>query len=120
MADVKTTMSRPLPIIRKRHPYNPAYLHPDDIATLGATDGARVRIFSAHGSIPAVLKSEATVRPGVVSMSHGWGGMPDESEDYEAHGSSTNLLTTTGGQLDPINAMPLMSAVPVRIDILGA
>lgn len=120
MRDVQNTMYRHLPIIRKRHPYNPAYLHPDDIATLGVTDGARVRIVSAHGSIPAVLKSDDGVRPGVVSMSHGWGGMPDESEDYEAHGSSTNLLTTTGGQLDPINAMPLMSAVPVHIDILGA
>lgn len=34
-------------------------------------------------------------------MSHGWGGMPDESEDYEGYGSSTNLLTTTDHALDP-------------------
>jgi hypothetical protein len=53
----------------------------------------------------------------VVSMAHGWGGLPDEHHAYESTGASTNLLTTTDHGLDPINAMPLMSAIPVRIEI---
>ena len=52
----------------------------------------------------------------MISMSHGWGGMPDEKENYLADGSSTNLLTTTDTDLDPINAMPVMTAIPVRIE----
>ena len=116
MRDVQNSMYRHLPLIRKRHPYNPAFMHPGDMAALGLRDGASVRIVSAHGSIPAIVEADESLRPGVVSMTHGWGGMPDETEDYEAHGASTNLLTTTDSGLDPINAMPVMSAIPVRIE----
>jgi anaerobic selenocysteine-containing dehydrogenase len=116
MRDVQNSMYRHLPIIRKRHPYNPAYMHSGDLATLGANDGASVRIVSAHGSIPAIVKADDTVRPGVIVMSHGWGGMPDAKENYARDGASTNLLTTTDTDLDPINAMPVMSAIPVRIE----
>lgn len=116
MRDVQNTMYRHLPVIRKRHPYNPAYMHPEDIAALGVSAGARVRIVSSHGSIPAILEADETVRPGILSMSHGWGGMPDQKENYTTDGASTNLLTTTDTDLDPINAMPVMSAIPVRIE----
>lgn len=116
MRDVQNTMYRHLPLIRKRHPYNPAFMHPSDIAALGLNDGGAVRIVSAHGSIPGILEADDSLRPGVVSMTHGWGGMPDEDEDYATHGASTNLLTTTDAGLDPINAMPVMSAIPVRIE----
>jgi anaerobic selenocysteine-containing dehydrogenase len=116
MRDVQNTMYHHLPLIRKRHPYNPAFMHPSDIAALGLNDGGSVRIVSAHGSIPGILEADDSLRPGVVSMTHGWGGMPDEDEDYAAHGASTNLLTTTDTGLDPINAMPVMSAIPVRIE----
>jgi len=61
MRDVQNSMYRHLPVIRRRHPHNPAFLHPDDIAALGVSDGARVRIRSAHGSITAALKSDDTV-----------------------------------------------------------
>jgi len=50
-------------------------------------------------------------------MAHGWGGMPGEHDAYESTGASTNLLTTTDQGLDPINAMPIMSAIPVCIEI---
>jgi len=50
-------------------------------------------------------------------MSHGWGGVPDQVDCYESEGASTNLLTSTDQNLDPINAMPVMSAIPVRIEV---
>jgi len=65
---------------------------------------------------PAIVQSDATVRRGVVSMSHGFGGMPGESV-YERDGSSTGALISTDRDLDPINAMPRMSAIPVRISV---
>jgi anaerobic selenocysteine-containing dehydrogenase len=116
MRDVQNSMYHHLPVIRKRHPYNPAFMHPSDIEALGLKDGGSVRIVSAHGSIPAIVEADESLRPGVVSMTHGWGGMPDEEADYAAHGASTNLLTTTDTGLDPINAMPVMSAIPVRVE----
>jgi len=116
MRDVQNSMYRHLPLIRRRHPFNPAYLHPDDLAALGISEGTCVRIVSAHGSIPAIVRIDESVRAGVVSMSHGWGGLPDEAENYLENGASTNLLTSTDVGVDPINAMPIMSAIPVRIE----
>ncbi|MGA8707532.1 MAG: molybdopterin-dependent oxidoreductase [Steroidobacteraceae bacterium] len=116
MRDVQNSMYRHLSVIRKRHPYNPAHLHPADIAALGLREGEWVRITSAHGSVRAVLKADDSLRPGVVSMSHGWGGLPGATEANNTEGASTNLLTSTDQGLDPINAMPVMSAIPVRIE----
>ncbi len=118
MRDVQNTMYRHLPLIRHRHPYNPAYLHPDDITALGGNDGAEVRISSAHGSIPAVVKADEALRRGVVSMTHGWGGLPGEAEDYRRDGASTNRLTSTAAGVEAINGMPVLSAIPVRIEVM--
>ena len=48
-------------------------------------------------------------------MSHGWGTLPGETV-YEQDGSNTGLLISTDRDLDPINAMPRMSAIPVRLE----
>lgn len=117
MRDVQNTTYHHLPLIRRRHPYNPAYLHPDDLTRLGAAAGVRARIVAATGSLTAILEPDEAVRPGVVSMSHGWGGLPDASGEQAGHGACTNLLTTTESGRDPINAMPVMSAIPVRIEL---
>jgi anaerobic selenocysteine-containing dehydrogenase len=117
MRDVQNTTYQHLPLIRRRHPYNPAYLHPDDLARLATHAGVRARIVSATGSLTAILEPDEAVRPGVISMSHGWGGLPDAQGEESGYGACTNLLTTTESGRDPINAMPIMSAIPVRIEL---
>ncbi len=114
MREVQNTMYHHLPSIHRRAPYNPACMHPDDFNTLGLADGDEIEIISPHGSIPAIAAMDETLRSGVVSMSHGWGGLPDEQAAYATVGSSTNLLTSSA-ERDRINAMPTMSAIPVRI-----
>ncbi|MFL6606434.1 MAG: molybdopterin-dependent oxidoreductase [Steroidobacteraceae bacterium] len=115
MRDVQNTMYHHLPAIRRRVPYNPAWLHPEDLQCLGLEDGALATIISDHGQIPAVVRSDPTMRKGVVSMTHGWGGLPAEPADYRQVGSNPNLLINSRHR-DPINAMPVMSAIPVRIE----
>jgi anaerobic selenocysteine-containing dehydrogenase len=114
--EVQNSSYRNLPITRSRMPYNYAYLHPDEIALLQIEAGDKILISSANGSIPAVVASDATLRAGVVSMTHGWGGLPDETV-YERDGSNTGLLISTDRNLEPINAMPRMSAIPVNIAV---
>ena len=104
-----------LAAVRKRNPYNPAYLNPGDLAALGLASGDRVRISSDHASIEAIVESDTAVRPGVVSMAVAWGGLPGEDRDPSLYGSSTNMLITTDRDTDPLNAMPRMSAIPVNI-----
>jgi anaerobic selenocysteine-containing dehydrogenase len=116
--DVQNTMYRHLDAIRKRLPHNPAWLHPDDLAALGIASGHRLAIESAHGRIEAVAEADDSMRPGVVSISHGWGGLPDDALDAtDPHGAGVNVnrLTTTRSGLEPINAMPRLTALPVRI-----
>ena len=88
------------------------------LRSLGASvsdNSALVNIISAHGQIPAVVRSDPSMRAGVISMTHGWGGLPGEATDYRQVGSNPNLLIDAR-QRDPINAMPVMSAIPVRIE----
>src|SRR5262249_45787783 len=46
MRDVQNTMYHQLPAIRRRVPYNPAWMHPDDVHSLGIEEGAMVAIIS--------------------------------------------------------------------------
>ena len=115
MRDFYNTIGMFLPTTRKRNPFNPAYLNPDDLASQGLTTGDRIEISSDHARISAIVQADPTVRPGVVSMTHAWGPLPGESMDIATHGSSTNMLISTDRDVEPINAMPRMSAIPVNI-----
>lgn len=48
-------------------------------------------------------------------MAVAWGGLPGENLDPSSHGSSTNMLITTDRNVDPLNSMPRMSAIPVNV-----
>lgn len=105
-----------LPEMRRKHPYNPAYMHPGSMADAGLSDGDRITLVSPYGRIPAILNAEEAVRPGVVSMSHGWGNvLPDEPVDYEASGASTSFLVSADERIETINAMVQLTGVPVRV-----
>jgi len=119
--DVQNTMYRQLDAIRKRVPHNPAWLHPDDLAALGIATGQGVAIESAHGRIEAIAEADDSMRPGVVSISHGWGGLPGDlpdGADPHSAGVNVNRLTTTRADLQSINAMPRLTALPVRLTAL--
>jgi anaerobic selenocysteine-containing dehydrogenase len=116
--DVQNTMYRQLDAIRKRLPHNPAWLHPDDLAALGMVSGQGIAIESAHGRIEAIAEADDSMRPGVVSISHGWGGLPGDAADTadpHSAGVNVNRLTTTRSDLQSINAMPRLTALPVRL-----
>jgi len=48
-------------------------MHPDDAASRGLADGARVTVSSRAGSVTAPLEITDEMMPGVVSLPHGWG-----------------------------------------------
>ncbi|MDF7776449.1 molybdopterin-dependent oxidoreductase [Sphingomonas sp. AOB5] len=105
-----------LPAVRQRHRYNPAFLHPDDLAELALAEGDEVEIASAHGTIIGVAAADARLRRGVLSMSHGWGRViPEPGSDPRADGTSVAPLVSGTHEREPINAMPRFSAIPVNI-----
>lgn len=103
------------PACRAREPFNPAYLHSQDLAAIGIADGDWVEIQSDHGSLQAIAKADDTVVMGAVSMTHCWGGLPDDNRSFTEVGANTNRLVSTERDCEPINAMPRMSAIPVKI-----
>lgn len=48
-------------------------IHPEDAASRGLSDGQLARITTRVGTIEAKIEVCDTVRPGVVSLPHGWG-----------------------------------------------
>jgi anaerobic selenocysteine-containing dehydrogenase len=95
-------------------PRNLAYLNPADMQERMLRDGDSIDIASDHGTITATVAGEATIRRGVVSLSHGFGGLPDE-DLYQENGVSANLLISTDRDRQSINGMPRMSGIPVNI-----
>jgi anaerobic selenocysteine-containing dehydrogenase len=115
MNRVMNTLGNNLRATLKQDPTNPAYMHPDEFRSLGIAPGDKVEIASEHGRIEAVAQPDKAVRPGVVSIAHCWGGLPDG----EGAGVNTNLLIAADRDVQPINAMPRMSAVPVNVSRAG-
>lgn len=116
LRDVSNTMHHDLPAVHKRWPYNPARFHPDDMAQHGLAAGERIVLVGAHGRIAAIVEADDGLRPGVVTMPHGWGPLPDDTADYEDCGACTSLLVSTDCEIETINGMPRMTAIPVRIE----
>ncbi|MFK8019981.1 MAG: molybdopterin-dependent oxidoreductase [Pseudomonadales bacterium] len=95
--------------------WNPAWMHPDDLAELGVQSGDSVSISSAHGTIPAIVEADTSLRRGLVAMSHAFGGLVNEDDRYLEQGSNTGKLLSTEVDYDPITGMPRMGNIPVAI-----
>jgi anaerobic selenocysteine-containing dehydrogenase len=117
LRDVQNTMYHTTPESRARAPTNVAYLHPADLEKLSIEPGAPARITSAHGAVVVQTSPDPALRPGVVSITHGWGALPDE--DGPEPGVNVNQLTSGTEGRDPINAMPTMTGLGVRVEPLA-
>lgn len=115
MREMLNTVGQNFPVCRTREPYNPAYFHPQDMAAIGIGSGDWVEIESDHGRLQAIAKPDETMRAGAISMTQCWGGLPEDKSPYTQVGANTNLLIGTDRNVEPINAMPRMSAIPVKV-----
>ena len=104
------TLGRRVPI---GLPYNPCFMHPDDLAALGAVDDDLLVLTSDHGTITVVASADATLRRGVLSITHCYGGLPGEDDDPRQYGANPARLLSLTEHRQPISQMPWMSAVPV-------
>ena len=99
--------------------YNPAFLHPDDLAELGIASGAVVRIRSSLATLNAVAEADPSLRRGAVSMAFGYGTRSTETDDVHRHGSSPNRLIPVDVVFDPYTGQPRMSSLPVAIEAVS-
>src|SRR3546814_961402 len=88
-----------------RNPYNPLHINPDDMSCLGLNDDAEIYLISPNGRIAAIVARDATLRPGVVSMSRNWGSLSADDADYSSQGGSTNMLIRVDAAYEVPHAM---------------
>ena len=94
------------------------WLHPADAAHRQLQDGQRVRVRSRVGEVTVAVHITPDIRPGVVSLPHGWGhDRPGiDLRVAQAHpGVSINDLTDER-RTDAISANAAFSAVPVWVE----
>ncbi|GAA2393867.1 molybdopterin oxidoreductase family protein [Streptomyces glaucosporus] len=92
-------------------------VHPDDAARLGLADGGLAEIRGDGGAVRAPVEVTGSVRPGVVSLPHGWGHdrpgtrTPTASADP---GANVNRLLD-GRLLDPLSGTAVLNGFPVEV-----
>ncbi|RRR69518.1 molybdopterin oxidoreductase family protein, partial [Streptomyces sp. RP5T] len=93
------------------------HIHPEDAERLGLKDGSAVRVKGAGGEV--VTEAEVTdgVRPGVVSLPHGWGhDRPGTRLGHAAKNPGVNVNQLLDGSLlDPLSGNAVLNGVPVKL-----
>ncbi len=104
-------------VLVKGKPRCTLHVHPDDAARLGVSDGGVARVTSRVGSVDATVEVTDGVRPGVVSLPHGWGhGVPGTRMRVAAEraGVNSNVLTDHDA-LDPLSGTSVLNGIPVEV-----
>ncbi|WP_432155665.1 molybdopterin oxidoreductase family protein [Streptomyces sp. bgisy153] len=93
------------------------HIHPADAERLGVRDGAPVRVRGAGGEVTAPAEVTDTVRPGVVSLPHGWGhDRPGTRLRHAATEPGVNVNQLLDGRaLDPLSGNAVLNGVPVEL-----
>jgi anaerobic selenocysteine-containing dehydrogenase len=104
-------------VLMKGKPRCTLHVHPDDAARLGLTDGASATIASRVGSVMAPVEVTDAIRPGVVSLPHGWGhGEPGTRMRVAAEraGVNSNVLSDHEA-MDPLSGTAVLNGIPVVV-----
>jgi anaerobic selenocysteine-containing dehydrogenase len=92
-------------------------LHPDDAAARGLVDGGAARVSSRVGTLEVEIEVTDALRPGVVSLPHGFGHDLEGVEQRVARanpGVNSNVLTDRD-DLDRISGTAVLNGIPVEV-----
>jgi anaerobic selenocysteine-containing dehydrogenase len=92
-------------------------IHPHDAARFGVADGTSARVRSRVGEVVAPVEVTEDVRPGVVSLPHGWGHDRPGARlrvAAERAGVNSNVLSDHEA-LDPLSGTSVLNGIPVTV-----
>jgi anaerobic selenocysteine-containing dehydrogenase len=92
-------------------------VHPTDAHRLGLIDGAPARVASRVGSVVLPVEITEEIRPGVVSIPHGWGHDAPEVRLRVARGNAgVNSNVLADEQLvEPLSGTAVFNGIPVTL-----
>jgi anaerobic selenocysteine-containing dehydrogenase len=92
-------------------------VHPDDAGRLGLADGGRAEVASRVGKVVAPVEVTDAIRPGVVSLPHGWGhdvAGTGQSVAADHAGVNSNVLADHD-VIDPLSGNAVLNGIPVTV-----
>lgn len=101
---------------------NYLYIHPDDAANRGLSDGAVARVSANGQHIEVPVRCDADMMPGSVAVPHGWGHQRARglSVANKTRGANVNIIMPDGpGSLEPASGMAHMNGVFVEVAAAG-
>jgi anaerobic selenocysteine-containing dehydrogenase len=107
-----------VPVLVKGRERCTLQVHPDDATRLGLRDGGRALVRSAVGQLDTPVEVTDEIRPGVVSLPHGWGhDLPGVRLRVagERPGVNSNVLTDPGS-IDPLSGTAELNGIPVEVE----
>ncbi|MGW7081155.1 molybdopterin-dependent oxidoreductase [Streptomyces sp. NPDC054866] len=93
------------------------HVHPEDAARIGLDNGGHARVEAAGGRITVPVEVTDAVRPGVVSLPHGWGhNRPGTRLTVAAENPGANVNQLLDGTLlDPLSGTSVLNGFPVSV-----
>ncbi len=113
----KNTNLRGVSSLLGRQSENYAKMNPRDAQALHMEDGEIAEIKTSAGTVRLPLKYDENIRPGVVSIGHGWGRIiyhPEGEPPISQQGANVNLVTDDS-DLEPFTGMPVFNAIPCSV-----
>jgi anaerobic selenocysteine-containing dehydrogenase len=104
-------------VLVKGKPRCTLHVHPDDAARLGLADGADAAVASRTGKVTIPVEVTEAIRPGVVSIPHGWGHDAEGVELGVARrhaGVNSNLLADEE-LIEPLSGTAVLNGIPVSV-----
>ena len=114
IGDVYCTTGQNLKKLMARRSFNPALIHPHDLADLGYSNHERVMMQGRNGSVEVILEESDDVGRGTIAIAFGWGD-PKDTRDIEQKGSNIQTLIPFDRYYDPVTGLAQQSAYPVNL-----
>ncbi len=111
------SVAHQLPALKKKIPYNPVFMNPEDASTLGVCNGDSIELATAKATVSGIVELAEDLRQGVVSIAHGFPNSLSCEGSTDHPGTSTAALLDDEIDYDPISGLPVMSAVPVSVSV---
>ncbi|HEV7204945.1 MAG TPA: molybdopterin-dependent oxidoreductase [Jatrophihabitans sp.] len=94
-----------------------AHVHPADAERLGLVDGALARVRSRTGALTVPVEITDSVRPGVVSIPHGWGhgAKGARGQVAEEHAGVNSNILADDLLLDALSGTAVLNGIPIEV-----
>jgi hypothetical protein len=104
-------------ILVKGRPRCTLLVHPTDASRLELVDGAPAEVTSRAGAVTIPVEVTDTIRPGVVSIPHGWGHDRPGARLGVAgrHAGVNSNLLAEDDRFDPLSGTAVLNGIPVTV-----